>query len=300
MDAENIICKQDVPLLASHSTDDCEVMMLQPIRIVPKTCNQRILDLKETLWIPLKENSWIYVAPKPNQLTVLCPDQAPTDIEITNSGILTFLADCTSYGDRVMIRSITSHLVNDTQKDIIPALHLPFDCCETSASQIHLDELQLETPLKNILTHNEELRLASYKIYVQKLIEEQEWKLKHSNKTYQVSVLSATGAAVLAFLIGIACCWCRCRCCRNCWVKFMKRFCDGDRCSSIVFRPKIINSLHTSSDSLHRRAMALSLTTKVEDGISEHSETSELTPMKVSTSPRIIRISNKHLAVGKR
>jgi hypothetical protein len=192
-----------------------------------------------------------------------------------NSGILTFLADCTGYGDKVMIRSITSHLVNVTQKYIIPALHLPFGCCETSASQIHLDALQLETPLKNILTDNDELRLASYKMYgVQKLTEEQEWKLKHSNKTYQVSVLSAIGAAVLAILIGIACC---CRCCRNCWVKFMKRFCDEDRCSSIVFRPKIMNSLHTSSDSLHRRAMALSLTTKVEDGISEHSETTELT-----------------------
>jgi hypothetical protein len=137
--------------------------MLQPIRLVPKTCTQRILELKETLWIPFKDNAWLYVAPVPSKMTVLCSGQEPTDIEIRNNGILTFLADCTGYSDKAMLKSVTAHYVNHTQKDIIPPLYLPFDCCETGENKIHLDDLQLETPLKNMLTHNDELQLASYK-----------------------------------------------------------------------------------------------------------------------------------------
>jgi hypothetical protein len=152
MNNKQIICEQNFPLLISHSASDCEVLMLQPIRTVPKTCAQRILELKETLWIPLKDNSWIYVAPAITQMTVLCSGQNPTDIEVVGSGILTFLADCTGYGEKAMIRSLTSQYVNHTEKDIIPPLYLPFNRCETSENRIHLDELQLETPLKSILT----------------------------------------------------------------------------------------------------------------------------------------------------
>jgi hypothetical protein len=231
MNNKQIICEQDFPLLISHSASDCEVMMLQPIRTVPKTCTQRILELKETLWILLRDNSWIYVAPAMTRMTVLCSDQNPTDIDIEGSGILTFLADCTVYGDQAMIRSLTSQYVNHTQKDIIPPLYLPFDCCETRENRIHLDELQLETPLKNILTHNDELQLASYKVkVVQKLIEEQEWKLNHADRKYHMSVMSSIGAATLALLIGTLCCCC-CHCCRNCWTKGVKGFSDGKGCT---------------------------------------------------------------------
>jgi hypothetical protein len=152
MDNKQVTCEQEFPLFISHSASDCEVLKLQLIRTVPKTCAQSILELKETLWIPLKDNSWIYVATATTRMTVLCSDQNPTDIEIGGSGILTFLADCTGYGDKAMIRSLTSRYVNHMKKDIMLPLYLPFNCCETSENRIHLDELQLETPLKNILT----------------------------------------------------------------------------------------------------------------------------------------------------
>jgi hypothetical protein len=83
-------------------------------------------------------------------MTILCSDQNPTDIEMEGSGILTFLADCVCSGEKAMIRSLTSQYLNRTQKDIIPPLYLPFNCCETSENRIHLDKLQLEMPLKYI------------------------------------------------------------------------------------------------------------------------------------------------------
>jgi hypothetical protein len=73
--------------------------------------------------------------------------------------------------------------VNRTRKDIIPSLELQFDCCYSGVNKINLDELQLESPIKNFLMHNDELEIASYKENdVQKLLEEQDWKLRYSTK----------------------------------------------------------------------------------------------------------------------
>jgi hypothetical protein len=118
------------------------------------------------------------VAPITDHITVICPDQKPSEIEIKDSGTLTFLADCTGYGEnivnrsitthsvnrtnkefladcagygeKIVIRSITTHSVNRTNKDIVPPLQLEVNCCETQFNRISLNELQLESPIKNI------------------------------------------------------------------------------------------------------------------------------------------------------
>ena len=63
--------------------------MLQPIRLtlVPQSCTEWNVDLKKTFWISLRDNAWIYMAPVPERLTVLCIGQKPTDIEI---GVLVY------------------------------------------------------------------------------------------------------------------------------------------------------------------------------------------------------------------
>jgi hypothetical protein len=298
---DRLVCKQRFPIQISPSTSDCEALMLQPIRMIPKSCTQKILEIRETLWTPLKDNSWLFVAPVPDHLTTVCSGQKPSDIEIKDSGMLTFLSDCTGYGDKIMIRSITTHYVNRTGKDIIPELELPFDCCDSGINKINLDELQLESPIKNVLMHYDELGIASYKVSeVEKLIEEQEWKLKHSAKAKHLSVLGSIGAVTLGILISVLCCCCCCRRCRNCWPRFVKWFTDGKGCTSIVFKPKIINSVHTSSDSLYRRGVALRLATNIGDQPETGCDVTELTPMRVSVSPKATRSSSRSLAVGKR
>jgi hypothetical protein len=67
MSERQLIYKHDFPLLVSHSANDCEVLMLQPIRLVPETCTQWTVELKETLRITLTENSWIEVEPSPDK-----------------------------------------------------------------------------------------------------------------------------------------------------------------------------------------------------------------------------------------
>jgi hypothetical protein len=296
-----LVCKQNFPLQVSHSASDCEAQLLQPIRTVPKNCTQRIIELRETLWTPLRDNSWIFVAPTIDHITVICPGQEPSEIEIKDGGTLTFLADCTGYGEKIMMRSITTHSVNRTNKDIIPPLQLEVNCCETQFNTISLNELQLESPIKNILTHNDELEMASYKIKdVERLIADQEWKMKHSTNTSRLSVLTTIGSVVLGLLISVLCCCCCCKCCRRCWPRFVKWFTDTDNCGSIVFKPKIINSVHASTDSLHRRGVTLSLASTMKEEAALEGDLTELTPMNVVVTPRTTRASSKKLAVGKR
>jgi hypothetical protein len=215
--------------------------------------------------------------------------------------MLTFLSDCTGYGDKIMIRSITAYSVNRTGKDIITPLELLFDCCDSGINKINLDELQLESPIRNVLTHNDELEIASYKVAdVEKLLEEQEWKLKHSEKAKNLSVLGSIGAVTLGILISVLCYCCCCRCCRNCWPRFVKWFTDGKCCTSIVFKPRIINRVHTSSDSLYRRGVSLRLATSVGNQADTRCDMTELTPMTLSVSPKATKSSSRSLAVSKR
>jgi len=129
------------------------------------------------------ENAWIYVAPIPERLTVLCEGQQPTDIEIKGSGILTFLSVCMGYESTVLIRSISIHSINNTDRDINKPVNLTHDCCEMTVNTLPLGKIQLEIPVKSIPTHDGELHLANHKVKnVQKLVDEQEWKFIHTAK----------------------------------------------------------------------------------------------------------------------
>jgi hypothetical protein len=46
-----------------------------------------------------------FVMPVCDRLTGVCSNQNPFGSEIKDNGILTFLSDCTGYGNTVMIRS---------------------------------------------------------------------------------------------------------------------------------------------------------------------------------------------------
>jgi hypothetical protein len=136
--------------------------------------HSKVVDLKETLWIPLRDNEWIYVPPVSERLTVLCIGQKLTDVEITGSGVLTFLSACTGYGNTVIITSLTVHSVYNTDKVINQLLNLTHDCYEMTVDALPLGEIQLEAPIKSIPTHDGNFHLTNHEVEnVQKLADEQ-------------------------------------------------------------------------------------------------------------------------------
>jgi hypothetical protein len=44
--------------------------------------------------------------------------------------------------------------VNNTDKDIILSVRIEYDCCESIGSRQALDDLQLDTPLRSVLAHD--------------------------------------------------------------------------------------------------------------------------------------------------
>ena len=256
---KELICKQNFALFSSLSSTDCEVLMLQPIRLIPQSCSQKIIELKDTLWITLGDNAWIYVAPVPERLTVLCTGQRPADVEITGSGVLTFLAACTSYGNTAIIRSLAVYSINNTAKGLNKPLNFTHDCCEMNMDKLSLGAMQLKDPIKNIPKHDEDLHLASRKIEdVQNLVDEQEQKVTHTSGK-NMSLLSMFGTVVFVVFFCLLCsCCCLGRCCKNCWLRIMRWwYFDDNMCRTIVFRPKIVNTVSTADDG--HRGLTVSL-----------------------------------------
>jgi hypothetical protein len=217
---KELLCKQDFPLFSSHMSTDCEVQVLQPIRLVPQGCTRKVVEVRETLWVPLRENTWMYVAPMSEELTVICTGQQPTTVEIKASGMLSFLFACTGYGNHVIIKSLTVQSVNNMARDSSQLSRLLQDCCEMTTDTPALGNKNFETPINSIPTHDEEMHVASHKVHnVEKLVEEQE---ANQARKERVSMLSVFGTVIsVVFCIGLCCC-CLCQCCNNCWIRVMR------------------------------------------------------------------------------
>ena len=86
-------------MFSSHSSKNCEVEITTTYTGNISELHAKDWDLKETLWITLRENSRINVAPLPEHLTVSCIGQKPTHTEITGSGVLAFLSVSTGHGN---------------------------------------------------------------------------------------------------------------------------------------------------------------------------------------------------------
>jgi len=105
--------------------------------------------------------------------------------------------------------------------------------------------------MKSIVDRLEDLRLASHKVEeVDRLIAEQEWKIKQSKFDYQLSFLSYIDMVTTGLVMMVLCYCCCCKCCKRRFPGFSKWWKDNNPCTTITIKPKIINSLHSFRESL--------------------------------------------------
>jgi len=183
-------------------------------------------------------------------LTVLCSKHEPSDVTLIGKGKLKLNNLCKGYGSRILIQAHLTISTNNTDKDIIPHLPLDFDCCEVQGRNFSLNNIRLNLPLTNVIRHLDDLKVANHKVEeVEKLFEEQGQKLKHSNMDYHLPFLSYVGmvTTTLTFFILFYCCCCKC--CLKLCPGFSVWWKDNNPCT-IVFKPKIVNSIHSSRESL--------------------------------------------------
>ena len=274
------VCKQSGPVQLTHLHEECEVEMLQSLRAIPRSCSQRIAEINQTAWTQLDGNEWLYVAPRPDTLTILCPKQEPTDIVIEGTGRLGLHSNCKAYGTRVLIQAQAVVSANNSEKDIIPPLSLDYDCCEFVRKDFKLKDIQLELPLKNVVNRLDDLRLASHKVdEVNRLILDQEWKIKHSAFNSHLSFLSyvgmfTTGIVMIAFCY----CCCCCKCCKRKCPNFFKWWKENNPCTTIIVKPMIVNSVNSSRESLRP---SMSRSSRVRESMQEDAvDETELVTLK--------------------
>jgi len=93
----------------------------------------------------------------------------------------------------------------------------------------------------------DDLRLARRKVdEVNRLIFEQEWKIKHSTSYSYLSFLSYIGVITTSFVMIVFCYCCCCKCCKRKFPSFFKWWKDNNPCTTIVIKPKMVNSVHLS------------------------------------------------------
>jgi len=68
------VCTETLTIITYTPNQDCEATLIHPSTSLPKgLCEQRILSLDQTYWIPLHmSNKWLYISPKDEIFTVLC------------------------------------------------------------------------------------------------------------------------------------------------------------------------------------------------------------------------------------
>ena len=134
------------------------------------------------------------------------------------------------------------------------------------------------------------MKVANHKVEeVEKLTEEQDWKLRHSNMDHHLSFLSYVGMVTMTLTCFILF-YCCCKCCLKLYPNFSRWWKDNNPCTTIGFKPKILNLIHSYRESLQHHNTTANVNSK--NSQYEPVETTEL----VSLNP-----TNKHmLSSGKR
>ena len=241
--ALSYVCKGDVPILTYIPNEDCESTLIHPstISIPNNVCEQRLINLEHTYWIPLHlSNEWLYVAPKPELFTVLC-GPVKSQLTLQSRGRLFLPPRCKGYATQSTLYALSTLVRNNSQKDVLPVAPVEIDCCLTKYEKEQLREIPLQKPLTNILSSVEDLNLASVKIdELQGMIDKEQRKQFEHFKVFATAWGSVVSTIVTLIVI-ICCSCCFCKCCRKCafwtWDKLTPKECVShtrERCCLIT------------------------------------------------------------------
>ena len=157
------VCKQRQPLQLAHLDEIFEAQMIEPIRTIPASCSQRIVDLNHIV----ETIKW--------EWTVICSSNSrsfdPVMLETRTHGCklsgtekLRLNHLCKAYGSRIFIQSLATIVSNRKSRDIIPPMSLEYDSCGSIDKNFKLKELHLHVPLSSIAGSLDDLKVASQKV----------------------------------------------------------------------------------------------------------------------------------------
>lgn len=186
------VCKHQRTLLSVVAVESCAVMMLQRKDTLPPICDTRVVRLSHTVWTQLRNNTWIYFAPHPNTLTIVCPNGKPLDVTVRGTGKLCLYPGCRGYSTAAILYG--SVLINNfstyVQGDLLSQVPAPYTCCEEAGVLVNLSQLTLDWTHTKTVTHLDDLKHASRR--VSEILDEvraQNWKNSHTEYRNTHSIL---------------------------------------------------------------------------------------------------------------
>ena len=199
LEAGHYVCMQQRTLLSTTTGDSCAVLMLQKKGTLPMECDTRLVRLSRTVWTQLTDNTWIYFAPQPDTITILCPNVNPVDVNFKGMGKLQIYKGCKGYGATAILHS--SFKVGNTSTrekgDLLSQVTLPYDCCEELGMHINLSKLTMDLAYKKTVSHLDDLKYASKKVSdLLEDVKEQEWRNSHA-------VYHDTHSVLLFFVLSV-------------------------------------------------------------------------------------------------
>lgn len=263
------VCNSKFPLTHySDNTKDCEAALLHPsTRIIPESCDKRLIILHDTYWIPLMfGNEWIFSSPVAETVAAIC-DQKQTKLEIQGTGILKLSPGCTAYTNHVTLQA-TKEKESNVTMNFFPSISINYDCCIEAEKATKISQLKVDVPLNNIMNSVDDLKIASIKIEeVDQLIKEQEKKTDYSRYLIHASSWLGVVGSTAIFLLCTCCCCCCNKRCRFfmfwLWDRWTPRDCvkeTRERLSVNFFQPLPGSTINVNTEGpLTRHSSVLSL-----------------------------------------
>jgi hypothetical protein len=93
------LCKETLPIFMYIPNEDCAPTLIHPSTIAfpDQLCEQRLLNLDSTYWIPLHlSNEWLYVTPTVEIFTAFCGTDK-FQLTLQNHGRLSLPPRCKGY-----------------------------------------------------------------------------------------------------------------------------------------------------------------------------------------------------------
>ena len=138
------------------------------------------------MWTQLANNSWIYFAPHPDIMTLLCHDNNPVDFRLKVVGNLQVHTRCKGYSTSTLLygRSIVGNTSVQITGDRLSHIDLQYACCEELGVKVNFSHLTLEIAYRKTVAHLDYLRYSSTRFF--ELLEEVNGQeLKNNHVTYR-------------------------------------------------------------------------------------------------------------------
>lgn len=137
--------------------EHCEATLIHPSTIsVPNClCQQRLLNLEFTYWIPLHlSNEWLHVAPNIEIFTVLRSNEK-LQLTLQARGRLSLPPRCKGYSTHTTLYALSTLTHSNSKDDVLPLAPTDIDCRLTNYEKEQLQEISLQKPL-NVLSSAED------------------------------------------------------------------------------------------------------------------------------------------------